>query len=814
MMKRLSVFLAAFLCFIVGTPEALDAQVSLTATSGTLTGSYMTVKAAFDAINAGTHKGDVAIKLSAGTTEAASAILNASGSGSASYTSVNLYPTASGVVISGNLAGPLIELNGADFVTIDGSVNQTGSSVDMTIQNNSTSTDAGTSTVSFIHDALGNFLQDCNVLGSSMSTAGGIIFFGSGSVDGNDNNTISNCNISNCRGNRPLNALCSNSATGVNAQNTIASNNFYDFFNAGNTSYGINIGSGSSNWSIYYNSFYETTSFAPSSASSYYGINVNNPAGTQFNISNNYIGGTAVSCGGTAYTKTSSADNAFYGIRINVAGSSSIDCSNVNGNTIKNISWTNSGNAAFYGIDAADGYLNIGTTGAGNIIGASSGTNSVIYSAGADQGCFYGIWCTGSNSVSAAGNTIGAVTATNSEELVTNLYGIYGSGSNTGTGNTFSGNTLLNLVNNSAGAGSLVNGIYISAGRNSVTGNTVRDITIAWSNNTASNYLLSAGGIVINNSAAAVQTITRNTIYNISNTYSAFTGSVAGLYYYGPATASSVSGNFIYSISASETGTDTKSVYGIKADAGTTTFANNIISLSANSRSWLYGIYENGQSGTSDYLYFNTIYFSGVYVANHSYCLYSAAGVNTRNFRNNILNNYRSGNVGAKPYCIYFAVTGGTLTTDYNDYDGALIGYYGTDCTTLTDLKTATGKEANSLSLSPTFVNPGGTSASDYYPQTALQGVDGTGITTDYSGITRASTPTMGAIEGQIVVTWTGAASTDWNTATNWTGSKVPVAVQNVTIPSGTSRSPHVTTDPSSYSNCNNLTIDAGAVLT
>jgi hypothetical protein len=55
------------------------AQVTLTATVGTATGSFTTLKGAFDAINAGTHKGDIVIKINSSTTETVSAALNASG---------------------------------------------------------------------------------------------------------------------------------------------------------------------------------------------------------------------------------------------------------------------------------------------------------------------------------------------------------------------------------------------------------------------------------------------------------------------------------------------------------------------------------------------------------------------------------------------------------------------------------------------------------------------------------------------------------------------------------------------------------------
>ncbi|MCX6279666.1 MAG: T9SS type A sorting domain-containing protein [Bacteroidetes bacterium] len=811
MTKTTSVFLAGLLCLIICIPVELSAQVTVTGSTGA-NSTYGTLKAAFDAINSNANQSNnnIVITITANTTETATASLT--GHSTNSWASLTIYPTAT-VTISGAVAGSLIQLDGADYVTIDGSISQTGATVNMTIENTSTSSDAGTSTVSFINDANVNTLQDCNVLGSSMAANGGIIYFGSGSDLGNNNNIVSNCNISHSGSNRPVNALYSTSTSGVNSQNTIASNNFYDFFNAGYTSYGINLGSGTSNWSIYYNSFYETTSFAPGSSSAYYGIYVDNISGTTFNISNNYIGGSAASCGGvTAFTKTNIADNVFYGIYINAGGSSSSDWSNVNGNTIKNITWANSGNAAFYGIEAANGYLNIGTTGAGNTIGAASGNGAVTYTAGSAGGNIYGIRCTGSNVVSVAGNTLGAVTANNSvANLVTNVYGIYCSGGNTNPGNTISGNTILNIVNNAGGAAALVNGIYVGAGKNSVTGNTVHDLSMPNSNNILSNYELSAGGIVVYVTTAATQTITGNTIYNISNTYSAFSGSVAGIYYSGSNLGCSISGNFIYNILATCEYCN-GNVYGIKADAGSTTFSNNIIYLLHSLWSTLYGIYEPGTSGNTTKIYFNTVYFDdGLSDSRkNSYCLYSAGNESARDFRNNILDNIRNGEI---QYDIYFAAVGGTIINDYNDYysTGTIIGHYGVD---KTDIPIVTGQDLNSRTVYPNFVNDTPTTPSDFYPKaTPFVGQTITGITTDYRGIPRSSPPTIGAIEGQIEVTWNGSSSTDWSLPANWSGGMVPVSVQNVTIPNTTNK-PHVITDPSSCAEINNLTIASGAVLT
>ena len=133
--------------------EYTPPNVEVNATIGTSLASYPTLKTAFDKINDGTHKGNITIKIKNSTTEPASAVLNASGTGSASYASVNIYPTKTGLSVSGDLAAPLIDLNGAENVVIDGRLNATGATKDLTINNISIFAIAGTSTIRFINDA-------------------------------------------------------------------------------------------------------------------------------------------------------------------------------------------------------------------------------------------------------------------------------------------------------------------------------------------------------------------------------------------------------------------------------------------------------------------------------------------------------------------------------------------------------------------------------------------------------------------------------------------------------------------------------------
>ncbi|MFM9027888.1 MAG: hypothetical protein ACKOQ6_07810, partial [Bacteroidota bacterium] len=187
-------------------------QVTLTASSGTADGTFTTLKGAFDAINAGTHKGNIVIKINSSTTETASAALNASAALSTTspyYTRIIIYPTTTGLSISGNLAAPLINLNGADNVIIDGRKDTTGSTKSLTISNTSALSTTGTSTIQFINDATNNTVRYCTLKGSSTDAAAGIIFFSTTTgTTGNDNNTISNNNITNAaNASRPLNAV-------------------------------------------------------------------------------------------------------------------------------------------------------------------------------------------------------------------------------------------------------------------------------------------------------------------------------------------------------------------------------------------------------------------------------------------------------------------------------------------------------------------------------------------------------------------------------------------------------------------------------
>ena len=208
-----------------------SAQVSVTSAAGSNLGpqNYTTLQLAFDAINSGVHQGVITTSITGNTIETATAQLNASGSGSANYTSITISPSG-GVArtITGNIAGALINLNGADNVTIDG-LNTSGNS--LTISN--TSTDALASTLQFISGASNNTVTKCLIEGSTVGSATansdrGVIFFSTG---GNSNNTITNCSLTAAGSNRPRNVVYSYGTSGnENTGNSILSNSIYNFF--------------------------------------------------------------------------------------------------------------------------------------------------------------------------------------------------------------------------------------------------------------------------------------------------------------------------------------------------------------------------------------------------------------------------------------------------------------------------------------------------------------------------------------------------------------------------------------------------------
>jgi len=779
--------------------------------------AYSTLKGAFDVINAGTYTGDLTIKFRGNTTETAAAVLNASGTGLASYTHILIYPARSGITVTSNLATPMVDLSGADKVTFDGRVNGSGSANEFSFINTSTSSTSGTSTFRFINTAENDTVRYCNIKGASTATTGGTIYFATAtSGNGNDGNVILSDSITSVSSsNRPINTIYSYGSPSYENSGNIIQNNFiYNFLNPTNLSYGININSNSTAFTISGNSFYETSSFAPTASVDYSAIFVNNTSGGSNVISGNYIGGSSSLCSGTL-TKTSGFSNIFFGININTGSTAS----SVQGNVIKNINWSNTGSTSWYGMNIGAGNVNVGTT-SGNTIGAITGTGSITLTNTASGGNFIGITIGSTGTVDCENNNIGSVTVTNASTNATHFYGINKgavAGTTTISNNLIGSTSTANSVNassvsssnaqyvfgiNSAGTGSIIingneianttngstnsttatagriNGIAISDGTsNSVTSNTVHHLSIANSNNSSVSNA-SVIGIVLTGTNPT-RTVSGNTIYNLSNTFINYAGAVYGLYYEGSTSGTNtVLRNFIYSLTTPNNGTTNGTLLtGIRIYSGVTTYSNNIINLIPTTRNVIYGIYDTGTASQTCNLYFNTVHIGGTEASsNISAALRSNTNANTCDYRNNIFSNVRSG--GSRfHYGIYYNYgTAGTITVNYNDYYapiGNLAYFNGVGDNTIPFIA---GQDANSVNTVPGFNSPGSTVATDYRISSTLVGINGTGISIDYGANSRPGTnPTMGAWETNSNK-WVGTYSTNWNDATNWSGNLVPAA--------------------------------------
>ncbi|MEI7726693.1 MAG: hypothetical protein WCK09_16410 [Bacteroidota bacterium] len=382
-----------------GASNVFTNPVVVTSSGGsTLMNSYATMKDAFDAINSGTnHTGTITIALIGNTTEAATAVLNPGNVAPASYSSIGIQPAGgSARTITGNLAAPLLDFNGADVVTIDGRQGGTGSTDSLTIRNNSTSAAANTSTIHFMADATNNIIKYCNVLGSATmdvtTVEGGTICFGTESATGNDNNTVTNCNIGPAGTNLPTKGICiKGNAGALNDEITITNNNIYDYFSATVPSSGIYSGAGSSACTFTNNKFYQTGVRTQTTGKQHAAIWINNTSGNNFTVSNNIIGYSSPT--GTDTTRLVGVVwTQFTGICLSVGPTIP---TSVQGNTIAAIRISGScygifpigfpiPTPPFIGIEVQAGEVNIGTV-VGNTIGSMSATKSINYTSSSNS---------------------------------------------------------------------------------------------------------------------------------------------------------------------------------------------------------------------------------------------------------------------------------------------------------------------------------------------------------------------------------------------------------------------------------------------
>lgn len=405
--KKLMHFLFLLAMMLSFKTNSAQTPVTVNSTGGVVyTALYSNLKQAFDSINNGYQTGSIEILITGNTTEGtATCKLDSSGkigtSGVSSYSNITLKPaggvfTISGATTAGN---PLIDLNGADHFTIDGS-NGIGDS--LIISNTTASATSNTSTIRLINDAANNIIRNVCILGApimSTTTNGGLLFISTAASGGmgNDNNLISKCFFANNNAtntNFPYKMIYINgtttSADVANSSIVIDSNKFVNY-----RANGVFCNTGSRQITVSNNHFYHTATLA-SSAIVYAPIWISNASaaiGEGFLIQGNFIGGSAPFCLGTKPLVTLST--VFQVIYLNCATTAP---SYINGNQISNLSITTTSTTVSHSyIFLNGGRIDCGTQ-KGNLIGSMSDTSSLIMTySNASASNFNAFGCAGAN---------------------------------------------------------------------------------------------------------------------------------------------------------------------------------------------------------------------------------------------------------------------------------------------------------------------------------------------------------------------------------------------------------------------------------
>jgi hypothetical protein len=770
----------------LGVCDASPADnVEVEATAGTPgPTSYNTLGAAFAAINSGTHQGSIAIEVCGNTTEAASAVLNASGAGAAAYTDISVKPVGGAArTIAGNLAAPLVDLNGADGVTIDG-LNSGGNT--LTLSNASTAATVDTSTIRFIGGATGNTVTRASVQGSSLvplATAGGTIEFSTDTVaaTGNDNNTVSFCDIGPVGANLPIKAVFGLGTTttlaNYNSGVVIDHNNIFDFFGTGAVSVsGVHVLGGNDAWTISNNRIYQTAPRTFTATARYAGITLNSTTtGGAFTVTGNTIGFGAAN--GTGTTTISGGANEFRGIdatTTNITTPTVYQNNVVSGinQTTSDSGTTTSGPFIGFVLGTSDGRYNA----IGNQVGSLDGSSTIVINdSTTTSSLIYGVFDFSFQSNTISNNSIGAITIQGTGTTV-GFRGIYW---NTGAAltETVTNNTIGSaagpIVDSQVGNNSVYGMNGVSAAAN-LSGNTVSYLSANSTSNTTP-IITVAGYIIGSTSTTVASTIARNAAHHLSNSAgaSANSGAIYGISATLPTTlANVVERNLLHTFTVSATNTAYQ-LAGIVASAGTTTYRNNIVGLGLDASGnpittgyLILGLFDpTNAAATTSQFYFNSVLISGAGVTapgSNSYALYSNVVTNVRNFQDNILWNARGNAVagGVAHVAIRLGTTTTGLTSNYNDLlangtDGAIGVFNATVYPTLATWQTATTQDALSLNVDPTFVSATNLHLQPGSPVIAM-GTSIAGITDDFDGNPRPATnPDIGAdqfIPGQLAI--------------------------------------------------------------
>ncbi|GAA4352237.1 hypothetical protein GCM10023185_11680 [Hymenobacter saemangeumensis] len=295
-----------------------------------------------------------------------------------------------------------------------------------------------------------------------------------------------------------------------------------------------------------------------------------------------------------------------------------------------------------------------------------------------------------------------------------------------------------------------------------ITGNTVRNANVT---------VATLIGIDLNSNVGTA-TVRFNTVRDlITSGGSSSSSPLAGIRLNTNTTGAVVDANTVFNIKTTSTGGwGGYGIYVNTATASTNNRISNNVITDVNGSNWSSftgsssaGIYLNStQSGIS--IVFNTVNMFGNSSSSSSATITAALAVESGSTGLTVVNNILANGIvhstaGALPFSLYSSAPASAYTlinkNDYFSYgsqapaSGVQVRIGGTNHTTLTDVRAATGQDVGSVSVDPSFSQPN-SAPYDLTPSAlALNNTaqTGTGVTTDYSGAPRSATPDFGAIE-------------------------------------------------------------------
>lgn len=758
--------------------------------SGTLNipGNYATLTAALNALRSNGLSGNVTLQLNTTYNSALETYpINISGIGTANNRRLVIRPAAnvSQLTINGG-NNQAINIINTNFVTIDGRPGGTGTSRALNITATTSS-----NTIVFGDDCSNDTIRFCNISmndngQNTFSNSSVISFqsFNTGFITGSNQNAIINNDIFGI--NPPANLIqfsTSNNFSGLDVTstgNTFSNNLLHDYLGLvtfNNSNAAIVVSGKINSLIIENNSIYQSNSVSTQSFNNFFqlsGIRISGQVIANLSISNNFIGGSAPTCGGGPYEVGPVSEfNTIYGIDITATN---ITSSTITGNTIRNFligsSSFFSGTPVFTGIKL-QATRKSNTIISNNNIGTDTGSTSIQlinesgytqYALGimadapdtsnivinnnkiggfslngasqSDGHFFIGIFASTSGSIT--NNLIGSLTTNNSIRCLNAaplssqcLVGISNSSLNGFaarneqliiTGNTVSG--MLNTYSNSSSIDRML-GIEVTDAATLTLGqNLIQNLTTNHSN---SNILASTfKGISINNNnapAASGYVIQINTVRNLLANNTSGVNSILGLQINTiSAATNTITRNFIHSFNTNSP--NQSAIHcAISLSDGQYQLSNNKVRLGITAAGvpmgqpiQITGIENNSSDPVN--IWHNTIYIGGSLTAasSNTYCLKQNSN-GLMNVSNNILVNVRnfSTSPARRNFCIGLSTSAqysGNTNCFFKQGQGAALGEVSGQLVDSISLWRTTSLSDNGSGIvNPSLVNPLGTSS-------------------------------------------------------------------------------------------------------